>query len=139
LFELTDDELRHLGAINTTHEISNQPRLWREAFDLYAGQKQKIAAFLEGWGLEKPQSAEAHRIRVVFTGAGSSEYVGNTVAPYLNAMGNREKYTFESVATTDIVSCPDLYLYKDEPTVLVSFARSGNSPESISAVERANK
>ncbi len=34
---------------------------------------------------------------------------------------------------------PEDYLIKDEPTLLVSFARSGNSPESLAAVEVANQ
>jgi tagatose-6-phosphate ketose/aldose isomerase len=33
------------------------------------------------------------------------------------------------------VAAPDLYLDPDTPTLLVSFGRSGNSPESIAAVE----
>ncbi len=42
---------------------------------------------------------------------------------------------FEAAATTDIVSNPENYLFKEVPTILVSFARSGNSPESVAAVE----
>src|SRR5699024_4780060 len=38
------------------------------------------------------------------------------------------------IATTDIVSNPTEFLYKETPTILVSFARSGNSPESVAAV-----
>ena len=41
------------------------------------------------------------------------------------------------MATTDIVSAPDLYC-TPAPTLLVSFGRSGNSPESIAAVELAD-
>jgi tagatose-6-phosphate ketose/aldose isomerase len=138
MFELTDDKLRELGALITTREISNQPRLWRETFDLYKEQKVKIAEFLSALDSLESKVLEGKRIRVVFTGAGSSQYIGDTVMPFLNAAGDREKFEFESVATTDIVSSPDLYLYENEPTVLVSFARSGNSPESIAAVEIAN-
>ncbi|MDR1033833.1 MAG: SIS domain-containing protein [Bifidobacteriaceae bacterium] len=138
MFELTDDKLRELGALNTTREISNQPRLWRETFDLYAGQKDKIAEFLSALDSTKSKALEGKRVRVVFTGAGSSEYIGATVTPFLNATGDRERFTFESVATTDIVASPDLYLYENEPTILVSFARSGNSPESIATVDIAN-
>ena len=39
--------------------------------------------------------------------------------------------------TTDIVSAPHLYLDPDQPLLLVSFGRSGNSPESLAAVELA--
>ncbi|MEH6446411.1 MAG: hypothetical protein V7784_21150, partial [Oceanospirillaceae bacterium] len=40
-----------------------------------------------------------------------------------------------SVPSTDLVSNPALYLKRETPTLLVSFARSGNSPESVAAVE----
>lgn len=40
---------------------------------------------------------------------------------------------------TDIVATPKEYLIPDETTILVSFARSGNSPESLAAVKMANQ
>ena len=64
-----------------------------------------------------------------FTGAGTSQYVGDTVVPYLRAHGDTQAFSFESIGTTDIVAKPEDYLIKDEPTLLVSFARSGNSPK----------
>ena len=70
--------------------------------------------------------------KVIFTGAGTSEYVGNIASEYLKTS---DKYIFESIATTDLVSNPYLHFEKNNPTLLVSFARSGNSPESLAAVE----
>ncbi|MCG6284938.1 SIS domain-containing protein, partial [Vibrio vulnificus] len=40
-----------------------------------------------------------------------------------------------SIPTTDLVSNPEQYLDPTRPTLLVSYARSGNSPESVAAVE----
>src|SRR6185369_1609008 len=40
-----------------------------------------------------------------------------------------------AVATTSLLTHPELYLEADAPTLLVSFARSGNSPESLAAVD----
>ena len=45
----------------------------------------------------------------------------------------------DAVATTDIVSNPEEYFADDRPTLLVSFARSGNSPESVAATEFADR
>src|SRR5699024_2279264 len=39
-----------------------------------------------------------------------------------------------AITTTDIVSIPETYFEKDFPTIMVSFARSGNSPESVATV-----
>jgi tagatose-6-phosphate ketose/aldose isomerase len=43
----------------------------------------------------------------------------------------------DAVPTTDIVSSPHLYLRADQSLLLVSFGRSGNSPESLQAVTLA--
>src|SRR5699024_3437835 len=57
----------------------------------------------------------------------------HTLLPELRRQ-SQGKVQFESIATTDIVSNPTEFLYKETPTILVSFARSGNSPESVAAV-----
>jgi tagatose-6-phosphate ketose/aldose isomerase len=44
-----------------------------------------------------------------------------------------------AIATTDLVSHPENCFHPVNPTLLISFARSGNSPESIAAVELANQ
>lgn len=114
------------GGEFTYTEIMQQPDIWLKVFDLYMQRKADIDAFLEKVGDDA---------RVIFTGAGTSEYVGNIASEYLRSLDRR----FESVATTDLVSCPDLHFNKEEKTLLVSFARSGNSPESLAAVELGEK
>ena len=133
MFSKTDAELEKLGAKITTREIEQQPELWQQTWSIYQNNKTKITDFLnqinQKWG----------KVRVIFTGAGTSAYVGNTIMPYLQKNGDRKKYDFEAIDTTKIVSTPEDYLAKDTPTILVSFARSGNSPESVATVELAKK
>ncbi|RMC55981.1 SIS domain-containing protein [Lactobacillus sp. ESL0261] len=133
MFSKTDAELEKLGAKITTREIEQQPELWQQTWSIYQNNKNKITDFLDQinqkWG----------KVRVIFTGAGTSAYVGNTIMPYLQKNGDRKKYDFEAIDTTKIVSTPEDYLAKDTPTILVSFARSGNSPESVATVELAKK
>ena len=50
------------------------------------------------------------RLSVVFTGAGTSDYVGDTCAPYLRHAGDTKLYDFKPIATTDIVSAPRDFL-----------------------------
>jgi tagatose-6-phosphate ketose/aldose isomerase len=45
----------------------------------------------------------------------------------------------DAVATTDLVSGPQLHLQRGVPALLVSFARSGNSPESVAAIDLAGQ
>ncbi|NIB74391.1 SIS domain-containing protein [Streptococcus pseudopneumoniae] len=127
----TKEDLLELGAEITTREIYQQPDVWREAFEFYQAKREEIAAFLQ-------EIADKHDyIKVILTGAGTSAYVGETLVPYFKEVYDERKWNFNAIATTDIVANPATYLKKDVATVLVSFARSGNSPESVATVDLA--
>ena len=132
MFEKTTEELHEIGGYNTTVEIKQQPELWLDTLNIYRENLEAIEAFLAD-----ARAMGEGRLSVVFTGAGTSDYVGDTCAPYLRHAGDTKLYDFKPIATTDIVSAPRDFLNPDEPTVLVSFARSGNSPESLAAVQVA--
>ena len=117
------DYIEKNDAHNTYYEIFQQAEKWREVYALYEQRKEKIEEFLEKIGSD---------VKIIFTGAGTSEYVGNILNEYLKSLGT---YDFSSIATTDLVSAPYLHFKKDQKTLLVSFARSGNSPESLAAVK----
>ncbi|MBX7446662.1 SIS domain-containing protein [Mycobacterium sp. G7A2] len=110
----------------TILEIAQQPDAWREV----AGRSdEQAAAFLA--------DVLARRdLRVILTGAGSSAFAGDIAAPALRRHLNRR---VESVATTDIVAGPLDHLEPGTPTLLVSFARSGNSPESLATTALADQ
>ena len=110
-------------------EIEQQPRLWREVAELVAARRGAIDAFLA------PFLGRADA-RIVLTGAGTSAFAGEVAAPELSRTLRRR---VEAIATTDLVSNPYDYLSPDVPTLLVSFARSGNSPESVAATELADR
>ena len=132
MFEMTTDQLNEMGAFNTTVEIKQQPELWLDTLSIYKENLEAIESFLAD-----ARAMGEGRLSVVFTGAGTSDYVGDTCAPYLRHAGDTTLYDFKPIATTDIVSAPRDFLNPDEPTVVVSFARSGNSPESLAAVQVA--
>lgn len=134
MFNMGFEELKKIGAEITAREIKQQPDLWQEALENYKKNTEKITVFLN-----EVISDDKNKVRVIFTGAGTSAYVGDTVLPFLRQNGDKTKYTFESIPTTDIVSSPLEYLDENRPTLLVSFARSGNSPESLAAVQIAKK
>ncbi|APX71990.1 SIS domain-containing protein [Companilactobacillus allii] len=135
MFSKTDKELEEMGAKITTREIQQQPDLWKEAYENFISNQDKVQNFLD----EIISNFPDKKIRVIFTGAGTSAYVGDTLRPYLNKVGDTTHFNFESIPTTDIVSDPLDNLRSDDPTILVSFARSGNSPESVATVEMAEK
>lgn len=132
MFEMTTDQLNEIGGFNTTTEIKQQPELWLDTLNIYKENLETIESFLA-----EARAMGEGRLSVVFTGAGTSDYVGDTCAPYLRHAGDTKLYDFKPIATTDIVSAPRDFLNPDEPTVVVSFARSGNSPESLAAVQVA--
>lgn len=133
MFDKNKNELEKLGATITTQEIYQQPELWEETLQNYINQKEQIDTYLN-----YIQEKHEH-VRVILSGAGTSAFVGETVEAYLNEKNERSKWLFEEIPTTSIVAAPNTYLDYDIPTILVSFARSGNSPESIATVELANK
>ena len=117
------------GASRTAHEIAQQPEAWQQTQALLSAQRKPIDAFL------KPL-LEIDNLRIILTGAGTSAYVGQCLAPeLLRTLGKR----VEAIATTDLVSGPREYLQRDVPTLLVSFARSGGSPESVAATMLADQ
>ena len=131
MLNYTKEELLELGAEITTREIYQQPDVWKEAFESYQAKREEIAAFLKGIADKNDY------IKVILTGAGTSAYVGDTLVPYFKEVYDERKWNFNAIATTDIVANPETYLKKDVATVLVSFARSGNSPESVATVDLA--
>ncbi|HEP1521028.1 TPA: SIS domain-containing protein [Streptococcus pyogenes] len=135
MFTKSQEALEALGAAITTKEIKQQPALWQETMTSFDITKEALVSFLKA----VYESANGNRVRVIFTGAGTSEYVGNTICPYLNKVGNRQRYFFDSIASTDLVAAPEYYLAEEETVLLVSFARSGNSPESVAAVNLINQ
>ena len=126
--ELIADQSAKQGGEATAREIAQQPAVWREVNDLLASRREDIDAFLR-------PLLEQSELRVVLTGAGTSAFVGEILAP---ALSRRTGRRVDAIATTDIVSNPEVCFADDRPTLLVSFARSGNSPESVAATEFAD-
>lgn len=122
IFGIKKDELINLGAEFTSKEINQQPKLWRETYEIVKTNKEKIKEFLSE-NLDK-------ETRVILTGAGTSDYVGQTIYLYLS---KKLKVRVEAIPTTDLVSNPAEFIEEDTKTILVSYARSGNSPESVGA------
>jgi tagatose-6-phosphate ketose/aldose isomerase len=124
-----EDELKALGAVWTAREIEQQPAMLRETIAMLSARKAEVEKFV------RPLLVQSD-MRTILTGAGTSAFIGECLAPYLAA---RLLGRVEAIATTDLVSAPNLYFEPQTPTLLVSFARSGNSPESVAAVELANR
>ncbi|MBT1689552.1 SIS domain-containing protein [Dawidia soli] len=121
------DELTRLGAIHTAREISQQPALWLKIWEEANARRSAIEEFFH--------TTQPVR-RIILTGAGTSAFIGLSLR---GAFQRGRGILTEAISTTDLVSHPQDYLLPEVPTLLVSFARSGNSPESAAAVRIADE
>ena len=128
IFNITEKEMIDTKSSFTLHEIYQQPKTWLKTLNQIKDNRKSIEEFINN-------VIRQEDFDIILTGAGTSEFVGNALYSQLNKDFN---YKVKSFATTDIVSSPENYLSKTKPTLLVSFGRSGNSPESIGAVDVAN-
>lgn len=115
------------GTVHTPGEIAQQPELWRQTARLVHDHATPLRDFLEAAGLYDPTSP-----RILLTGAGTSHYVGLSVVDLLR---RHFATPCESRSTTRVTPNPDLFFRDGDPTLLVHFARSGNSPESQAVLE----
>ena len=127
IFNYTEEQMSAASSTFTIHEIYQQPATWRKTCAQLAACKDELQKFVD-------QVVKAADFDIVLTGAGTSEFVGNSLYHALN-----KKYDFKvkSYASTDIVPTPEETLSRTKPTLLVNFGRSGNSPESVGNVEAA--
>src|SRR6202050_5119267 len=124
-----ENDLNRAGALWTAREIAQQPASWLRTEDLLKQHAAPIAGFLA------PLLAQPD-LRIILTGAGSSAFIGECLAPLLmQKLGRR----VEAIATTDLLSGPHQYFQRGVPTLLVSFGRSGSSPESVAVVDLAER
>ena len=110
----------------TYDEIMRQCECWLELPELVRKHRSGLNAFLERY-------MDADGI-ISFTGAGSSEYIGRTILPYVK---KHCPYAVDCCGSTDLVVAPESYISSGRKNVLVSFARSGDSPESLGAIKAA--
>jgi tagatose-6-phosphate ketose/aldose isomerase len=111
----------------TAREIAQQPETLAATAALIASEGAALEAFLA-------PLLTRHEMRVILTGAGTSAFIGDSLALWL---ARRLTCRVESLATTDITCAPHLRLDPHCPTLLVSFGRSGDSPESAAAIDAA--
>ncbi|KAF1005157.1 MAG: D-galactosamine-6-phosphate deaminase AgaS [Luteibacter sp.] len=116
-----DARQRELGYVDTLREILQQPATWRVTAGSQAAAHRDLIERLIAF---RPE-------HIVITGSGSSVYVGDAVAPVLQA---------ELGVPVRAIPAGDLLTHRagvlaEGRGLLVSIARSGNSPESVGAVD----
>ena len=119
LFNKPEAEQRRLGYFHTLKEICQQPWTWLRTCDQMLASQEVL------------REITGNIKSLTFTGSGSSEYAGEIVrSPIQNEMGIQTA----GVSGGTILLHGAKVLPIEKPGLLVSLARSGNSPESAEAV-----
>ena len=113
---------------NTYKEILQQPKMWLKTLDYVRARKREIREFTAKYLQEGYE--------IVLAGAGTSAYIGDALEPALYTTGFKGA---RAIATTDIITNPQMFFDGGSRVLLVSFARSGNSPESVGAIKAVEK
>lgn len=125
----TEMKLTNTERIYTEKEIQNQPALWGKIYNQLLVEQSQIIPFLH--------HATSHsNLNIILTGAGSSAFIGLSI---VGSFKRNLNWNTSAVSTTDIVTHPEDFFNPDVPVLLISFARSGNSPESVAAVNIAEQ
>lgn len=127
VFGIGEDKMKETSSVFTLSEIYQQPATWEKTCRQIAEHKDELKKFID-------QVITCDDFDIILTGAGTSEFVGNALFPHLTRLMNHK---VKSYGTTDIVATPEAYLSRTKPTLLISFGRSGNSPESVGAIDAA--
>ena len=72
IFNLTDEKMKETSSTFTAHEIYQQPATWRKTCAQLTACKDELQAFID-------QVVKQDDFDIVLTGAGTSEFVGNSL------------------------------------------------------------
>jgi tagatose-6-phosphate ketose/aldose isomerase len=120
LLNASEAEQDRAGYLHTLREIRQQPATFLDTCERMLKRGQELTRCL--------QDVQS----VVFTGSGSSEYVGDCVRL---AIRKNLNVTCQAVGSGAVLTHGSLALPPSRPLLLVSLARSGDSPESVGAVQ----
>ncbi len=118
------------GIEHTPQEIAQQPFLWRRTARSMRERAAALKTFLSATHLYDGDA----RPTIVLTGAGTSDYIGQSVADLFRERLNTAVISWP---TTRITANPGTFFAGIQPRIMVHFARSGNSPESLAALDLA--
>jgi len=126
---ISNSILNMMESSHMAREIASQPKLWNDTYQSVLTKNVQITAFLN-------EIYEIKNLQIILTGAGTSAFIGEILQySFYKHTGKSVK----AIPTTDLVTHPRDFFQKSTPTLLISFARSGDSPESLATFELAEK
>ncbi len=132
LLELAENEKAERGLAHTPAEIAQQPATWESTFALFRRQRAEIQEFLTTAGVGAADFGL--RPAVVLIGAGTSDYVGQSLVYLLRRMWQCD---VAAVPSTDLVTHAEELILPWRRQLWISFSRSGDSPEGVAVLREA--
>jgi tagatose-6-phosphate ketose/aldose isomerase len=126
LMALPYAERQEQGLIYTPAEIAQQPATWQTTWNSFVEMRSELQRFL--------RAAHDERWTVFLIGAGTSDYIGRSLAGLLRQLWGTEVI---AVASTDLLAGRDELVIEGRKYLWVSFSRSGDSPEGVAVLEHA--
>src|SRR5215470_19743829 len=124
LLSRSPEEQKQRGYFHTLHEICQQPFTWLNTAKQMVAAAAELRALTTGAGT------------VVLTGSGSSEFAGDCVRPLLR---QQLGIAVEVIGGGTLLTYGEAVLPPSRPALVISLARSGDSPESVGAVSQLLK
>lgn len=119
------------GLEHTPREIWQQPGAWRQTYERCRERRDDLAQLLRDAGVGRGTTASP---TVYLVGAGTSDYVGRALAPFLRRRWGCDAWP---VPSTALLTDFDEYHFAGRDYLWISFSRSGDSPEGVAMLERA--
>src|SRR5271157_3802774 len=131
ILNLSTEEKVERGLLYTPAEIAQQPATWESTFSLFQQHRTGLAEFLANAGFGNPARPNP---TVFLIGAGTSDYVGRSLVHVLRRLWKCEVL---AIPSTSLLTHGEEWLIPGQRYVWISFSRSGDSPEGVSAIEKA--
>src|SRR5258705_13191983 len=129
ILKLSAAERESKGLAHTPQEIFRQPETWWRTYEKLSQLQPGLESFLKRAGVRGDRH---QRPSVLLVGAGTSDYVGKSLATLL-----RRSWRLDvcAVPSTDLLTCLDDHAVAGKSYVWVSFSRSGDSSEGVALLE----
>lgn len=119
LFKLSREEQERQGYFHTLREIRQQPVTWLDTVERMLAKTAELSMLVDGCR------------SLVLTGSGSSEYAGSCVRLVLQ---NALKIGAQTIGGGALLTHGVKAIPPERPGLMISLARSGDSPESVASV-----
>jgi tagatose-6-phosphate ketose/aldose isomerase len=131
LLSASEQEKGARGIRFTPHEIEHQPDSWQKTYQICSELRASLVQFLHAAGFGSGQVSPP---TVFLVGAGTSDYIGRTLAPSLQRSWGCD---VRAVPSTDLLTGFDDYVFARRSYLWISFSRSGDSSEGLAVLESA--